>query len=260
MEWQNVQLEFDGPIATVTINRPKALNALNRATLLEINAAADVLATRDDIRGVILKGGGDRAFVAGADIAEMRDLTPAEAAEFSRIGSVAFRKLELLPQVVIAAVHGFALGGGCELAMACDLIYASDKAKFGQPEVNLALVPGFGGTQRLLRRVPYGKAMELLVTGAVINANEALSLGLVQRVVAPEELLETARATLLTVASRGPLAVAATKRLTQRAADRALDAGLAEESREFGAIFGTADAREGMDAFVSKREAAFTGR
>lgn len=258
MTFENLTLEFDAGIATLTVNRPQALNALNGATLREIDAAGTLIAARPDVGGVIVTGGGDRAFVAGADIAEMRSLSPDEAQAFSRLGTLAFRRLEQLPQVVIAAVNGFALGGGCELAMACDLIYATERSKFGQPEVNLGLIPGFGGTQRLMRRLGYGRAMELLVTGAMLPANEALALGLIQRIVPADALMETARATLRTVLAKGPLAVAATKRLAQAALETPLDHGLALESEAFGAIFATADAREGIAAFLEKRGATFT--
>ncbi len=259
--FENITLERgDDGIALLIINRPAARNALNRATLMELSAALDELERDPGLRGLIVTGAGDRAFVAGADIAEMRDLSSDEAREFSALGSRAFRRLEKLDVVVIAAVNGFALGGGCELALACDIIYATESARFGQPEVNLGLVPGFGGTQRLVRRLPWGLAMELLTTGNMLSAAEAHAAGLVTRVVDPGALLDTARATLRTVASRGPLAVAMTKRLAERTRELPLDDGLHEETGAFAAIFRSSDAREGIGAFLEKRGASFTGR
>jgi enoyl-CoA hydratase len=199
--------------------------------------------------------------VAGADIAAMCDMSPTEATEFSSYGSRVFRKLERGPIPTIAAVQGFALGGGCELAMACDFIYASPTARFGQPEVNLGLIPGFGGTQRLALRVGTSMAMELLLTGRMIDAAEALRIGLVNRISASaESLWSEALATAEEITSRGPLAVRMTRDLARHMQNELLDAALRRESEEFGAMFGTGDAQEGMQAFLSKRPATFEGK
>lgn len=260
MMFENLIFSLADGIATITINRPAARNALNSATIRELGALLTHLEGLADLRGVIVTGEGPKAFVAGADIAEMTMLSPEQAEEFSALGNATFRRLEQLPVPVIAAVNGFALGGGCELALSCDLIYASANAQFGQPEVNLGLMPGFGGTQRLVRRVGWGRAMYLLLTGNTINAQAAQDAGLVDEVTEPDELMNIAHATLATISKRGPLAVAATKRLMQHAADVSLDEGLSAESKAFGALFATADAREGTAAFLGKRPAQFVGR
>lgn len=257
---ENVKIDIDGAIATVTIDRPRAMNALNAATLHDLAAAFDTIEANESVRGVILTGAGEKAFVAGADIASMTSMSSAEAASFSRLGSGLFSRIEKFDRPVIAAVNGFALGGGCELALACDFIFAAENARFGQPEVNLGLIPGFGGTQRLPRRVPYALALELLVTGRVIDAAEAFRVGLVNRVVAQSELLPVVRATLDMILSRGPVAVRVTRELVRLTRETGLDAGLAAECDAFGQIFETADAREGTGAFVEKRNPAFSGR
>lgn len=253
-----VDIARDGAVSVLTIQRPKALNALNADVLAALAGAFDALERSGDCRGAILTGSG-KAFVAGADIAAMRSMTPEQAAGFSEQGSRLFRRIERLPFPVIAAVNGFALGGGCELALACDFIYASDRAKFGQPEVNLGLVAGFGGTQRLPRKVPAGVAMELLLSGRMIDADEALRIGLVNRVVAGDELLQATRAALDEIISKGPVAVRETRTLVQQAADLPLDEGLAAETAAFGRIFETADRTEGVTAFLEKRAPAFRG-
>lgn len=254
--YANLVVEKSEGIATLTFTRESAMNALNAATFDDISAALDALDR--ETRGLILTGAG-KAFVAGADIASMPSMSPAEAEAFSARGTSVFSRLEALTIPVIAAVNGFALGGGCELALACDFIYASSKARFGQPEVQLGLVPGFGGTQRLPRKVGHSVAMELLLSGRMIKADEALRIGLVNRVLDPEELLPATRATMLEILSKGPLAVAATKRLVHRALETDLGEGLTEESTSFGAIFETRDAREGVQAFLDKRSPDFTG-
>lgn len=256
--YETLDLTFDDGVATITFTRAKALNALNAQTMDDIEAAIDEAESQEAI-GVILTGGG-KAFVAGADIAAMRGMSPREAQRFSDRGSRLFRRLEQLPIPVIAAVNGFALGGGCELAMSCDFMYASDRAKFGQPEVNLGLVPGFGGTQRLIRKVGQPMAMELLLSGRTINAAEALRIGLINRIVDGDELLVAASKTIREIASRGPVAVEVTKRLVHLAGDVSLDAGLHEEVSAFGAIFGTQDSVEGISAFLEKRSAKFEGK
>lgn len=248
----------DGAIAILTIDRPDAMNAINGAVLDGLRDALDALEAAGDCRGLIITGAG-RAFVAGADIAAMKTMTPDDAAAFSSRGSKLFRRLEGLPFPVVAAVNGFALGGGCELALSCDFIYASEKARFGQPEVQLGLVAGFGGTQRLPRKVPYGVAMELLLSGRMIDAAEALRIGLVNRVCAPDALLDETKAALGEILAKGPVAVRATRTLVQRSLDTSLDVGLTEETAAFGEIFTTSDRTEGVSAFLEKRAPTFTG-
>jgi enoyl-CoA hydratase len=254
---ENILFEADGAIAQLTINRPQALNALNRKTLTEIGEAIAMIGA--DVRALIITGAGDRAFVAGADIAEMQSLTPEEATRMSRLGQEVFSSIEALPIPAIAAVNGFALGGGCELAMACDLIYASSRARFGQPEVKLAVIPGFGGTQRLSRLVGPQLARELIYTGRIIDAECAHRIGLVAGVFEPTELLEACRSTALEIAKAGPLAVAAAKQAILRGADVPLSQALEMEAKAFGELFGSRDQSEGMAAFVEKRKAVFNG-
>jgi enoyl-CoA hydratase len=258
--FDNLLLDLQGGVALLTLNRPKALNALNSALLSDLAAAAAHLKAQGGVRAIILTGAGEKAFVAGADIAQMKDLNPAQAESFAREGQAALAALLSLGAPVIAAVNGFALGGGCELAMACDIIYASDRAKFGQPEVNLGVIPGFGGTQRLTRRVGPGRAIELVTTGRIIDAQEALRIGLADRVFAPEALLDEARKTAQEIASKAPLAVAAARRLVHEGADLALERACSMEAVAFGACFATADQKEGMGAFLEKRAAQFQGR
>src|SRR5512141_173814 len=224
MDFANVQWRVEEGVGVVTVNRPKALNALDPATIGELSHAFD-LARDPGVRALVVTGAGDKAFVAGADIARMSSMTALEAQAFAEAGHATLAKLEALPIPTIAAVNGFALGGGCELAMACDLIYASEKARFGQPEVNLGLVPGFGGTQRLSRRVGIMRAKEGILTGHAYDAAAARAMGLALDVVAPEKLLEHARARARVVASRGPVAVAQAKRVMQRGADLPLADG-----------------------------------
>ncbi|MFT6395925.1 MAG: enoyl-CoA hydratase [Bradymonadia bacterium] len=257
MSFENIRYEFADGIATITFDRQAALNALNAATMVELGRAI-TQAEEEDAGAIILTGAG-KAFVAGADIAAMTGMSTRDASRFAALGNNLFRRIEQLPIPVIAAVNGFALGGGCEVAMACDFIYASEKAKFGQPEVGLGLIPGFGGTQRLPLKLGYGMAMELLMSGRVIRADEALRIGLVNRVVAPEELIEATRATAKEIMAKGPVSVQVTKRLVQLAGDVGLDAGLKEEIGAFGAIFATQDSKEGTTAFIEKRKPNFKG-
>jgi enoyl-CoA hydratase len=259
MSYQTILLEKDGAVATVTINRPDKLNALNAQVIRELTDAFAGLGG-DGTRAAVLTGAGEKAFVAGADIAEMSGLTPAQAKAFAEAGHRLGFVLESAPYPVIAAVNGFALGGGCELALACDFIYASDRAKFGQPEVNLGLMPGFGGTQRLSRRVGLGLARELVFTGDPIDAERALAIGLVNAVVPAAELLARARATAQKIASKGPLAVASSKRALEKGYDVELAVACELEATAFGALFATEDMREGTRAFVEKRKAEFRGR
>lgn len=259
MTTANLLVETRGPVAVVTFNRPTAMNALNPPTLQELGEVLSTLEADESVRVVVLTGAG-KAFVAGADISAMQGLAPEAAAAFSRLGTEVFRRLERSRLVTIGAVNGFALGGGCELAMACDFLYASTRAKFGQPEVKLGLIAGFGGTQRLTHRVGPAMALELLATGRMIDAAEALRIGLVNRVVEGDVLLETVMATAEEICAQAPLAVAASKRLVQAALDLEVDAGLQAESDAFGGLFGSADSAAGIDAFLGKRAPTFTGR
>jgi enoyl-CoA hydratase len=257
--WNFIRLEHDGPVSTLTVARPDRLNALDAAVLDEMGAAVGEMAQRPEARCLVVTGDG-KAFVAGADIAAMRDMAGDEARVFARRGHDVFAGLESLPMPAIAAVNGFALGGGCELALACDFIYASERAKFGQPEVKLGIIPGFGGTQRLARRVGVGMARELIYSGELIGAAEAQRIGLVNRVVPPEDLLETAMQTARAIAAAGPLAVAAAKRVILQGADLPLGDANALEVETFAQLFDTRDRREGMGAFLDKRPPSFEAK
>ena len=243
-----------GQIRWLTVDRPHALNALDPATMDALGRAVEACGTAPDLRAVILTGAGDRAFVAGADVAALATMSPAEAAAFSRRGQSVFGALERLAVPVIAAVNGHALGGGCELALACDFIYAAATARFGMPEARLGVIPGFGGTVWLPRRVGLARARELLFTAEPIDAAEALRLGLVNRVVEPAALRDEARRAASAICARGPLAVAAAKRLLREGAGRPAADGLALEADQFGALFATEDARTGMRAFLDKSD------
>jgi len=256
-EYQNLLLEKDNGIGIITLNRPKALNALNAATIYEMDQLLDTIAKDDSIKIVIVTGSGEKAFVAGADITEMKSMSAIEGRNWGKLAQAVFNKLENLPQPVIAAVNGFALGGGCELAMACDIRIASEKAKFGQPEVSLGIIPGFGGTQRLSRLVGKGIAKEILFTGDMIDANEACRIGLVNKVVAAGELIAAAKVMAEKIMSRGPVAVQLCKAAVNEGLDMDLQSGIAYEAEVFGLCFATADQTEGMTAFVEKRKANF---
>jgi enoyl-CoA hydratase len=262
MAYENLLFEVKDGVAVVTVNRPRSLNALNGKTIAELDAAfaAVAAAAPREIRALVLTGAGEKAFVAGADISEMAGLTPAEGRAFAEAGQRTFARLEALPVPTIAAVNGFALGGGSELALACDLVYASERAKFGQPEVNLGLVPAWGGTQRLARKAGPMAALEIVLTGDMYDAARAKELGLCLEVLPPEKLLDHALAKARTIASRGPLAVAAAKRILRAGADAGLAQGLALEAEAFGLVFASEDMREGTKAFLEKRAARFQGR
>lgn len=259
MNYKNILFEKQDHIAILTINRPEALNALNVDVLNELNHAVDNVAMDEQIYILIITGYG-RAFIAGADITQMKDMTTQEARNFAQLGLSIFRKIELLEKPVIAAINGFALGGGCELAMSCDIRIASEKAKFGQPEVNLGVIPGFAGTQRLSRLLGTTKAKELIFTGITINAAEALSLGLVNRVVAPEDLIEQTMLLAEMITSKAQYAVRYAKTAINRGYECDLETGMAIEKDLFGLCFATADQKEGMAAFIEKRNANFVNK
>jgi len=259
MPYEFLTLAVENRIATLTVNRPDKLNALNDATIAELGKAIDEIRTRDDIAGVIVTGAG-RAFVAGADISELSSQTPTIAKARARAGQEVFRRFETSPKPVIAAVNGFALGGGCELALACHIRIASDKAKFGQPEVKLGTCPGYGGTQRLSRLIGKGRAIQLITTAEMIDAHEAYRLGLVNRVVAPEQLMHTVMEMMNAILANGPLAVALCIEAIDRGLEMSLEEGLVLEANHFGLLAASDDMTEGMAAFLEKRAPAFKGR
>ena len=253
-----VDVQIDGAIAVVTLNRPEALNAFDSRQIERVVEAFRGLKERREVRAVVLTGSGDRAFAAGADIEEMAELTEAEGLAFGRRGHVMASAIETMPQPVIAAVNGFALGGGCEVALACDIRIASDRAVFAQPEVGLGIPPGWGGTQRLTRLVGPGLAAELILTGRRVKAEEALRIGLVNAVHPAEELMAKATELAEAIAKNGPAAVRSGKRLVQLAFNGQQASGLETELQLFGRAFGTAEQREGMRAFLDKRPAVFS--
>lgn len=259
-QYANLLFATDGGIGVITLNRPQALNALNYALLQELDSLLDRIAGDDTVKTVIITGAGEKAFVAGADITEMLPLSAIEGRNWAKSGQKVFNKLENLPQPVIAAVNGFALGGGCELAMACDLRIAADNARFGQPEVTLGIVPGFAGTQRLPRLVGKGRAKELIFTGDMIDAAEAYRIGLVNKVTASSELMAAARALAEKIMSRAGIAVRLSKAAVNEGMDMDLESGIAYEAEVFGLCFATQDQKEGMTAFVEKRKARFTAQ
>ena len=252
-----VVLTREGSIALLTINRPDKLNALNRDVLEHLFRHFTELRAADDVRVAILTGAGEKAFVAGADIASMKSMATVQAKAFADLGHRVGDLMESVSFPILAAVNGFALGGGCELAMACDLIYASEKAKFGQPEVNLGVIPGFGGTQRLVRRVGTGKARELVFTGDIIDATEAHRIGLCEAVLPHGELQAHVRKVAEKIAAKGPLAIGQAKVVLRRG-DPTLPSANELEAQAFAMLFGTNDQKEGMTAFLEKRGANFT--
>lgn len=260
MSFENILLEKQGSVAVVTINRPKALNALNADTLQELDQVFTDLAADDSVTAVVLTGAGEKAFVAGADISFMKDLTAVEGREFGLLGQAVFNKIENLPQPVIAAINGFALGGGCEIAMACDFRYAAENAKFGQPEVSLGVPPGFAGTQRLPRLVGKGRAKELLYTGDMIDAQEAYRIGLVNKVFPLAELLGAAVTAAQKISTKGQIAIRLTKSAVNQGLEMDAARGMAYEAEVFGLAFATEDQKEGMAAFLEKRRAEFKGK
>ncbi|GMQ82086.1 MAG: enoyl-CoA hydratase-related protein [Rhodothermia bacterium] len=260
MSYSTLRFDVDDDgIALITISRPEKLNALNSSVLDELDACFSEANETDEIRGVIITGEGPKAFVAGADIQEFVTLGPDEAEDMARRGQSVFQRIEDMLIPVIAAVNGFALGGGCELAISCHMRIASDNAMFGQPEVNLGLIPGYGGTQRLPRLIGRGNATEMLLSGDMISASRAYEIGLVNKVVTPDELLETCRALMKTVTSRAPVAISLVLEAI-RASYFPLDEGLGREATLFGRACETEDFKEGVAAFLEKRPADFHGR
>ncbi|MBU5425488.1 short-chain-enoyl-CoA hydratase [Tissierella pigra] len=252
MNWKSLLFKREGNIGILSINRPEALNALNEAVLDELNEAIDIINNDENIYILILTGEG-RSFVAGADIGEMKDMNSMEARKFAEKGLSVFRKIELMEKPVIAAVNGFALGGGCELSMCCDIRIASEKAKFGQPEVGLGIIPGFAGTQRLARLVGIGRAKELIFTCDIIGAEEAARIGLVNKVVASEDLMNSAMEMASKIISKGQVAVRYAKTAINRGIETDLSTGMVIEKDLFGLCFSTEDQKEGMRAFLEKR-------
>jgi len=261
MSYKTLRIDRTESILTVTIDRPEKLNALSDIVLGELAELCTKLPARDDIRGMLIAGAGDRAFVAGADIQRMSEMTPDEGVAFGRLGQHVTELVEALPFPVIACVHGFALGGGCELAMAADFIYATETAVFGQPEVKLGLIPGFGGCVRLLRMVGPARAKELIYTGRDVGAHEALRIGLVNAVFSTRKAMMTAAAESLgVIAQRSPVAVTACKEILRSLEGKSTAAQLALENAGFGRVFTSNDKREGVTAFLAKRTPSFTGR
>ena len=257
-QFENILLEEIKPnIYCLTVNRPKVLNALNKETIQEMAAALEIVAQDSAARVLFLTGSGEKSFVAGADISQMQDLDGLQGKKFGELALRTFRRLETLDVPVIALVNGYALGGGCELALSCDFMLAAENAKFGQPEVGLGVTPGFGGTQRLPRLVGKGVAMEMLVSGRMLDASEALQRGLVNHVYPQAQLLEEGLKLADKICHNGPTAVKLTKELVQRGLDMDLENACAMESDLFGLSFSTSEQTEGMTAFVEKRKANF---
>ncbi|HYH08391.1 MAG TPA: enoyl-CoA hydratase-related protein [Thermoanaerobaculia bacterium] len=260
MTLENVRSENKDGILTITIDRPKVLNALNAQTVAEIGQAFEAARVDDSVKVVILTGGGEKAFVAGADINELAQMTPITGKEVAEKGQRVFRAIEKFPKPVIAAINGFALGGGCELALACHIRIASEKAQLGLPEVTLGIIPGYGGTQRMARLLGKGKALELILTGDRIAAAEAERIGLVNRVVPADQLLTAAEDMARSIAKRGPLAVRAAIEAVMSGSDMPFEEGQFLEATLFGLLASTADMKEGMSAFLEKRAADFKGK
>ncbi len=247
-------------VSVVTVNRPDKLNALNAAVVSELADVVQHIAHDDAVRGVVITGAGSKAFVAGADVNELAEVAHGRGTEFAQRGSRVFREIEQLAKPVVAAVNGFALGGGCELAMACHIRYAAPHARFGQPEVKLGVIPGYGGTVRLPRLIGRGRALELLLTGGMIDADEALRIGLINRIVPAEKLVDEARALLRTILAQGPVAVRLCLEAVDRGGDLGRDDALSLEATLFGAACDTEDRHEGTRAFLERRPPAFRGR
>ncbi len=259
MTFENIIYTSEDGLAVITFNRPKALNALNAALLAEFDTALDGVESDPAVRVLVLTGAGEKAFVAGADITEINRLGPLGAKRFARRGAGCITRLTRLPIPVIAAVNGFALGGGTEMALACDFIYAAQSARFGLPEINLGIIPGFGGTQRLPRLIGPARARELIYTGRMVDADEALRLGLVNRVCADEALMEDVQETARLIAAKGSVSLRAAKQAVTTGLNVDLESGLALENDAFALCLASPDAREGTSAFLEKRPAVFSG-
>ncbi len=260
MNFNNLIFEKKENIAIVTINRPDKLNALNKETVMELGQAFDEIEIDSQIKGVLITGSGEKAFVAGADILEISLLDNISGTEFSLEGHEVFNKIENCSKPVVAAINGFALGGGCELALACHIRIACEDAKFGQPEVNLGVIPGFGGTQRLPRIIGKGRAMELLMTGNIIDSQEAFRIGLVNKITTKENLITTAEDLLNTILQKGPYAIQMIIFAVNDGSDKKLSSALNEEANLFGKACATDDMREGTNAFIEKRKPNFSGK
>ncbi|HMB38265.1 MAG TPA: enoyl-CoA hydratase-related protein [Wenzhouxiangellaceae bacterium] len=259
MNYQNLKLEMHGRAAVLTVTRPAKLNALNHRTLVELHRAFEALANDDSVRAIVVTGTGEKAFIAGADISEIRDQTPLDARHFSEHGQQLMRRIETMTKPVIAAINGFCLGGGLELALACHIRYASENARLGLPEIKLGIIPGFGGTQRLTRLIGRSRALEMILTGEPVNALEAEKYGIVQGVVDAHEVVEHALSVAQRLASAAPHAVSAILETVDKGLDMPLDQGLGFETARFALCCATEDMREGTAAFLEKRKPAFTG-
>ena len=256
----SIDVQREGRVALVTINRPDVLNALSSALLEELLSELDVLARDASVGAVVLTGAGDRAFIAGADIGEMATKTPLEARAYGELGQEVAHRLETMRKVTLAAVNGYALGGGCEMALACDIRYCAESAAFGQPEINLGIMPGWGATQRLARTTSLGFAKEMILTGRMVKADEAFARGLVQAVHPAETLVAATLETARTIAAKSPLAASYAKEATNRALHGDLGANFVHEADLFAILFSSEDAKEGLSAFTEKREPVFVGR
>lgn len=260
MSYATLALAREDAVAVLTFNRPDKLNAINREVLSELHQALDALAAAEGVRAIILTGAGEKAFIAGADISEFTALTPVAAMQFGQDLGWAIQKIARMPKPVIAAVNGFCLGGGCEISLGCDFIYAAENARFGQPEINLGIIPGSGGTQRLPRLVGKARAKELIFTGDMIDAQEALRIRLVNRVLPLPELLPAAKATAAKMAAKSGIVLGLAKAAIEEGTATDLTSGLALEAKAFGLAFSTEDKREGVAAFLEKRKATFRHR
>lgn len=260
MSYETLLIDQSKGIATITVNRPQAMNAMTTNTLLELSDAVQKLNAADEVRVIIITGAGEKAFIAGGDIALLREMGPFEALAMARLAHGLCNTIEQGPKPVIAAVNGYALGGGCELAMSCDIRIAADTARFGQPEINIGILPGFGGSQRLPRLVGKGRALEMILTGDMIDADEAYRIGLANRVVPLASLMETARSMAIKLASKSPVALKLCKEAVVNGLEMDLARACRYEADLFAISFSTADQKEGMSAFLEKRPALFSGR
>ncbi|MGH7411619.1 MAG: enoyl-CoA hydratase/isomerase family protein [Candidatus Methylomirabilis sp.] len=260
MGFQTIELQIEGGIATITLNRPKALNALNFAMVDELKQAVHQVRDDPTVRVVVITGAGDKAFAAGADITEFKGMSPVDAWMFTQQLQRLYLEIEQMPKPVIAAVNGYALGGGCELLLACDIVYASERAKIGQPEINLGIIPGAGGTQRLSRIIGKQRAKELVLTGDMIGAEEAWNLGLLNKVIAHDQLMTEVKKLADKLGAKGAVALKAAKEAVEEGYDIGLERAVANEGKLFGLCFGTEDKVEGVNAFLEKRPPNFKGK